>query len=71
MQKRGVETTYLELQVLKSANHPFLTRMRYFYYTADRFYFVMPFVGGGELSLVLKHSPNGCFEEKQIKFYMI
>ena len=65
----AIESTFLELQVLKNADHQFLTKIQYFYSTPARFYFVMPFVGGGELSLVLKQAKT--FDEKQIKFYII
>ena len=41
--------------------------MQYFFQTEDRFYFVMPFVGGGEMNKILKKRKK--FTEEEIKFY--
>ena len=49
----AISATYTELQILSNADHPFLTNILYFFATDVRFYFVMPFIGGGELKKVL------------------
>ena len=43
--------------------------MDYFFSTQTRLYFVMPFVGGGELGRILKK--NGNFAEKDVRFYIV
>ena len=43
--------------------------MDYFFSTQTRLYFVMPFVGGGELGRILKK--NGNFAEKDVRFYTV
>lgn len=51
-------------------NHPFLCNMEYFFETSDRFYFIMPFISGGEMNRIFKELRNDTFSEKQIKFYI-
>lgn len=65
----AIESTFLEYQILVNADHPFVCKMQYFFQTPERLYYVMPFIGGGELSMVLKTSKK--FKEKQIKFYIV
>ena len=54
IEKSAIQLTFLELGILMNAEHQFLTHLLFFFQTSERLYFVMPFVGGGELSLVLK-----------------
>ena len=49
-----IKSVFLECGILISSNHPFLASMKYFYTTDERFYFVMSFIGGGEMSNILK-----------------
>ena len=51
-------------------SHPFLCNMLYFFESNDRFYFVMPFISGGEMSRIFKELPDNTFSEKDIKFYI-
>ena len=69
--KDAISSAFIEFQVLKETTHQFLVKLEYFYQTQERLYFVMPFIGGGQLSSVLKKQPNQRFDERQIKFYMI
>ena len=41
--------------------------MQYYFVTEERLYFIMPFIGGGEISMMLK--ALGKFNERMIKFY--
>ena len=71
VESKAIDSTFTELQILKNAEHPFLTKLEFFYQTEVRFYFVTPFVGGGKLSMVLKDADNKKFFEKQIKFFIV
>ena len=42
--------------------------MEYLYETPERFYFVMPFIGGGLIGKVLEHEKK--FSEERIRFYI-
>ena len=42
--------------------------MEYLYETSERFYFVMPFIGGGLLGKVLEHERK--FSEDRMRFYI-
>ena len=53
--------------MLSSVNHPFLANMQYYFVTEERLYFIMPFIGGGEMKMMLK--AEGKFSERMIKFY--
>ena len=63
-----LSSIYLEYEILLNADHPFLANLQYFYASEERFYFVMPFIGGGELSKILKDQKK--FQEYEIKFYI-
>ena len=65
----NIQQVFLEHNVLINANHPFLANMLYFFTTEARLYFVMPFIGGGEMSEVLKKEKK--LSEKMTKFYVI
>ena len=52
--KGAIASTFTEMQILINAENQFLTKILYFFSTEVRFYFVMPFIGGGELTKVLK-----------------
>lgn len=69
VERDAIAQTYTELQILSNSDHPFLTNILYFFSSEVRFYFVMPFIGGGELTKVLKQA--GKFTELQIKFYSV
>lgn len=40
--------------LLKNVKHPFLVGLHYSFQTADKLYFVLDFVNGGEVSIMLK-----------------
>ena len=50
----SIKSVFLEYNMLVLADHPFLARLLYFFVTEERLYFVMPFIGGGEMSTMLK-----------------
>ena len=63
-----ISNVFLECNVLVKANHPFLANMQYFFASEERLYFVMPFIGGGEMGKILKIEDT--FKEPVIKFYV-
>ena len=62
-----IKTVFLERNLLKNMNHPFLANMQYYFVTDARLYFIMPFIGGGEMSKLLKSETK--FSERMIKFF--
>ena len=52
--RESIKSVLIEFQILFQANHPFLCSMYYFFLSEERFYFVMPFIGCGEMSKVHK-----------------
>ena len=71
VERNAIDSAFTELEILKNADHVFLTKLQFFFQTDERFYFVTPFVGGGKLSLVLEDADGKKFTEKQIKFYIV
>ena len=69
--KNAIPQTFRELQILKNADHKSLINLHFLFNTNERFYFVMPFLGGGELfKIVEQNSRDHRFSEIQIKFYI-
>ena len=62
-----IEGTFLEMNIMFDANHPFLCGLDFFFQTEERLYFVMPYISGGELLKTMKN--HGCFSEEIVKFY--
>ena len=54
IQTKQVASTALEKDILFEADHPFLCGMEYLFQSEARLYFVLPFVGGGELYRIVK-----------------
>jgi len=67
LENEELEHTRTERNVLQSAEHPFLVRMYYSFQTADRLYFVMDYINGGELFYHMQR--EGKFSEERSKFY--
>ncbi|XP_061745081.1 serine/threonine-protein kinase Sgk2, partial [Nerophis ophidion] len=53
--------------LLKSLQHPFLVRLHYSFQTAEKLYFVLDYVNGGELFFHLQR--ERCFTEPRARFY--
>ena len=62
-----IEGTFLEMNIMFDADHPFLCGLDYFFQTEERLYFVMPYISGGMLLQTI--ADHGCFSEEIVKFY--
>ena len=54
----------IERDILVSLDHPFIVKLKYAFQRGRRFYFVMPFLQGGELFAYIKREKNSCRKEK-------
>jgi serine/threonine protein kinase len=57
-----------EREILMLASHQFLTRLHYSFQTKTMFYFVLEFVGGGDLRFHLEHGID--LSREQIRLYI-
>ena len=66
-QKRQVEHTKTERNVLASIKHPFIVKLHYAFQTGDKLHFVLDYASGGELFFHLQK--HGRFPPKLALFY--
>ena len=66
-QKRQVEHTKTERDVLASIKHPFIVKLHYAFQTGDKLHFVLDYASGGELFFHLQK--HGRFPPKLALFY--
>nr|BAN37833.1 protein kinase 2, putative [Entamoeba histolytica] len=66
-ERKQVDHTKAEKNVLMQLHHPFIVKLYYAFQTTDKLYMVMDFVNGGELFYHLKN--ENCFSEERAKFY--
>jgi len=66
--RKRAEYIITERRVLRSANHPFIARLRYAFQSPSRLYLVTDFFSGGELLLHLRAQVR--FTEPQAKFFL-
>lgn len=66
VEKKWVDRTALESEILFSNNHPFICGIDYVFQNDSRLYFAMPFIRGGELYKIIE---QGQLSEAEVKFY--
>ncbi|GBP06917.1 cAMP-dependent protein kinase catalytic subunit beta [Eumeta japonica] len=64
---KQIEHTYNEKTILCGLDFPFVVHMKYFFKDNVYIYFVMPFIGGGEMFFHLRNESK--FNENYAKFY--
>ena len=69
--RKMIQQTLLEKQILCDEEHPFLMRMDYVFQTEDKISFIMPFIKGGEFLTYLNKQPTNQFTEDQARFYVM
>ena len=52
---RDMECYGIESEIMLQVKHDGLISMDYIYENSERYYFVMPFIGGGRLDKFLEH----------------
>jgi len=62
-----VEHTLSEKNILSKVNSPFLVNLRYSFQTAEKLYFVLDYINGGELFYHLQREKK--FNEERVRFY--
>lgn len=65
--RQEIEHTKTEKNILQKLVHPFLVNLYFSFQTADKLYFVMDFVNGGELFSHLQKDKR--FPEPRVRFY--
>jgi len=66
-ERNEIEHTKTERNILEKLTHPFLVNLHYAFQSADKLYFVMDFINGGELFYLLQKEGN--FTEDRSRFY--
>jgi serum/glucocorticoid-regulated kinase 2 len=67
LEMEQVEHTRTEKMVMEHVNHPYLTKLEFAFSTAEKIFFVMQYMRGGELFFHLREARK--FEEPQARFY--
>ncbi|XP_014216493.1 RAC-beta serine/threonine-protein kinase B-like [Copidosoma floridanum] len=65
--RNQVSHTLSENRVMRIMRHPFLISLKYSFQTADRLFFVVDYLSGGDLYFHVKH--DRFFDEDRAKFY--
>ena len=67
IERNELEHTRSEKNILQKLCHPFLVNLNYSFQTADKLYFIMDYVNGGELFFHLQKDKK--FTEERARFY--
>jgi len=65
--RNEVEHTKSEKSILMKLEHPFLVKLHYSFQTADKLYFIMDYINGGELFFHLQKEKK--FSEERVQYY--
>ena len=69
MTQNLIENVKLEKLIMQNVEHPFIVKMHYIYQKNYRIYFVMDYIGGGELFKHIQLKTR--FAENQVKFLAV
>jgi eukaryotic-like serine/threonine-protein kinase len=67
--KKAVEDFERESQLLASLEHPSIPTIYDYFVHEGRYYLVMKFIGGGDLTGQLKQAPNGRLDERTVALW--
>lgn len=67
-QKKQINHTRTEREILEKIKHPFIVRLFFAFQTAEKLYLITEFIPGGEIFYHLRRA--GCFNEERTKFYI-
>jgi len=67
IERNEVEHTKAEKSILMKLEHPFLVKLHYSFQDAEKLYFVMDYINGGELFYHLQKDKQ--FSEERVRFY--
>jgi len=67
LENNELEHTKTEKNILQKLAHPFLVNLNYSFQTADKLYFIMDYVNGGELFFHLQKEHR--FTQDRVRFY--
>ncbi|KYQ91552.1 protein serine/threonine kinase [Tieghemostelium lacteum] len=67
LERKEIDHTRAERNILKKLVHPFLVNLNYSFQTEDKLYFIMDYVNGGELFYHLQKDEK--FDYDRVKFY--
>ena len=68
VERKQVEHTKAEREILEEADHPFLMKLHFAFQTSAKLYLVMDMITGGELFFHLKNDRR--FKEPRARLYM-
>ena len=70
IEKKEVEHTRVERDILKEVDHPFLVKLHYAFQTPTKLYLIVDFVSGGELYFHLRSRGAKGFTDTETQFFL-
>jgi protein-serine/threonine kinase len=67
-QKKQIDHTKTEREILEKIKHPFIVRLYFAFQTNEKLFLLTEFISGGEIFFHLRKA--GCFSEERTRFYI-